>query len=312
MSDIYGQSTPQAVQKPRRRWLVTTLSIIGGLIIVVSVVIAGMVGWNLTHPEKQPVIIKPDGMQYKDVQFMSRLDDTVLRGWLLTAGEKRERVVIFAHGYAANRSQESPVMPTAKALYDQGIDSLLFDFRNSGESEGTLTSVGQFEKSDLLSAVEFIKELGYQKIGLVGFSMGASTAIITTVETEDVLALVADSPFADLRTYLKENLPVWSNLPAFPFTPLVLGVTPIFTGMDMAQVRPIEAITRLEDRPVLLIHTEADDKIPASNSQLLYDTLASPNHTLWLTPGTKHIGSYQAVPEEYLERVTQFFQHHLQ
>ena len=50
---------------------------------------------------------------------------------------------------------------------------------------------------------------------LLGFSMGASTAILAAAESQDVDAVIADSPFSDLTSYLDENLSVWSNLPSF-------------------------------------------------------------------------------------------------
>jgi len=298
--------------RPRRRWL-KVVCLLVALMIAAAAVVAGVVGWQLTHPDKKPITNRPEalGLPYQNVQFMSSLDQVLLRGWLIPAGEKKDRIVIFAHGYRMNRSAEEAALPTAKALQEQGIASLLFDFRNSGESEGTSTSVGQFEKFDLLSAIDFANALGYKNIGLVGYSMGGAVSLMAAHESEDVLAVAADSPFADLRPYLEENLPVWSDLPAFPFTPLILWEIPLLTGMDPDQVRPIEAVKQLGEKPVLLIHAQADEKIPAQNSEQLKDASVSPSTELWLGPGTEHVGTYQAVPEEYLTRVTQFFVQHL-
>ncbi|WP_442603268.1 alpha/beta hydrolase [Paenibacillus sp. KN14-4R] len=306
---IQQQSKP----KRRRRWIGISAIIFAMIVILGVTGISGFVGWNLTHPAKDPITNKPEKLQmtYTNVQFNSAYDDTLLRGWLIPAGDNKDRIVIFSHGYRGNRSGEKPALPTAQALQKQGIASLLFDFRNSGESEGTVTSVGLFEKSDLIAAVNYAKSLGYTKIGLVGYSMGAVVSIDAAPEVSDVQAVIADSPFADMRPYLEDNLPVWSNLPAFPFTPLVIWETSMLTGLDPDQVRPIESITKLKDKQVLLIHTTNDGKIPASNSEQLMKASGSPNTSLWLVPGDRHVGAYNAVPDEYLTKVTQFFTQNL-
>ncbi|MCR8645346.1 alpha/beta hydrolase [Paenibacillus sp. N1-5-1-14] len=299
--------------KRRRRWIGISAVILIVILLLGVFGISGYVGWNLTHPVKDPLEAKPEDLQlaYTNVEFNSAYDETLLRGWLIPAGDTKDRIVIFSHGFRGNRSGEKPALPTAKALKEQGIASLLFDFRNSGESEGTVTSVGLYEKSDLLAAINYAKSLGYTKIGLVGYSMGAVVSLNAAPEASDVQAVIADSPFADLRPYLEENLPVWSNLPAFPFTPLVIWETTLMTGLDPDKVRPIESITKLKDKPVMLIHTTNDGKIPASNSEQLMKASGSPNTSLWLVEGDKHVGAYDVKPDEYLAKVTQFFSNNL-
>jgi len=71
----------------------------------------------------------------------------------------------------------------------------------------------------LLGAVDYVKskpELN-QEIVLMGFSMGASTSILAAAREPAVSAVIADSPFADLKNYLNDKLSVWTELPSFPF-----------------------------------------------------------------------------------------------
>ncbi|RBW71628.1 alpha/beta hydrolase [Bacillus taeanensis] len=269
--------------------------------------IAAVVGWSLTHPERELIEVRPESfdLTYEEIEFHSERDNILLKGWLIPT-ENKKKIVIFAHGYADNRSNIEAALPTAKALYDKGIPSLLFDFQNSGESEGTVTSVGHFEKADLLAAVNFLKTEGYEEVIFIGYSMGAVVSLITAPDVSEVKAVVADSPFSDLRSYLEDNLPVWSGLPAFPFTPLIMAEMPLLTGIDMDQVRPIEAVQNLGERPLLLIHTKDDNKIPSTNSEEIYKVSNSPHTELWMTPGTEHIGSYNENPEEYLNKIILF------
>lgn len=163
------------------KWLIST----SVFVLIVLLGISYYIGWSLTHPTKLAVAAKPDSLQmsYEDIQFANSQDGTSLKGWHIPADDK-DKLVIFAHGYSKNRSYEDATLPTAKALQEKGIASLLFDFRNSGESDGSLTTVGYYERSDLLAAVAYATDLGYEKIGVIGYSMGATTALVSAAETK--------------------------------------------------------------------------------------------------------------------------------
>ena len=51
-----------------------------------------------------------------------------------------------------------------------------FDFRGHGRSGG-LSTLGDKEINDLDVAVHYARELGYEKVAAVGFSMGASVVL---------------------------------------------------------------------------------------------------------------------------------------
>lgn len=265
------------------------------------------VGWNLTHPARLPIESKPDSLQleYEEIEFVNTSDGILLRGWHIPVKDK-ESIVIFAHGYAKHRSHEEAALPTAKALQEKGIASLFFDFRNSGESEGSLTTVGYYEKSDLLSAVAYAKQLGYKEIGVVGYSMGASTALVSAAESPDIRLVVADSPFRALRPYLEENLSVWSKLPDFPFTPIMMWQIEWITGVTPDGVNPLEAVKEMKNTPLLLIHSERDPKVPIQNSRDILEVSQQGRAELWSTPGDVHVGSFEENPTIYLEKVVSF------
>lgn len=290
-----------------RKWIIIAIAAILLMAALSVVGISGYVGWQLTHPKALKITVYPAdyGLEKKDVQFQSALRHVLLKGWLIPAQDNK-KIVIFAHGYGDNRSSVKPTLPLAKALHDQGIASLLFDFRNSGESDRDITSVGQFEKADLISAIDYAKSLGYEQIGLIGFSMGGATALIAAPEVKDLRFVVADSTFADLETYLRDHLSIWSGLPNFPFTPLIMTEIPLVTGIDPKAVKPIKAIKKVPDLPILLVHAENDNKIPSRNSVMLKEASDSDKTELWITPSDKHVGSYAQNPEEYLKKVTDF------
>ena len=286
---------------------------IGVVLLSLSVLVLGVsayVGWNLTHPPKKALQTTPAavGLSYEPVSFVSRQDGLVLQGWLLTSPENR-LTVICSHGYRQNREQaDVPLLPLAKVLVEHGMNVLLFDYRNSGESAGQMTSVGQYEVRDLLGAVDYVhsrQELN-PKVALLGFSMGAATAILAGAEEPTVAAVVADAPFADLTRYLEANFSVWTGLPTVPFNRTILAVTPIVTGLQPEKVSPVQVVSKFDGRPLLLIHGEADDDIAPENSLELQQ--AYPAAELLRVAEAGHVKSYQQDPKRYEAVVLKFLQ----
>ncbi|HLT58178.1 MAG: alpha/beta fold hydrolase [Limnochordales bacterium] len=293
-----------------------------GRLLLAAVLLAAMgavgvsvyVGWSLSHPAARPVDRTPAelGLDYEAVAFPAP-DGLTLRGWYLPAADS-PYTIIMAHGYTSNRLQPSlPGLELARSLVAAGFNVLMFDFRNHGESEGHVTTLGYREAQDIHGAVEWLKGQRAQQaqgIGLIGFSMGAATAILAAADEPRIAAVVADSPFSDLRAYLTDNMPVWTGLPPVPFTWLIMTLLPPLIGLDTDAVSPLAAVPRLP-QPLLLIHTDGDDVIPARESQRLA-AAGHPDRTqLWLASGPGHVGARRADPAAYDARVIDFFRTHL-
>jgi Dipeptidyl aminopeptidases/acylaminoacyl-peptidases len=308
---VDAKTLVQPEMRPQRKRLPIYLIV---LLVLIAVNITGVfgvsanVGWQLTHPVRQPVDETPQsaGLPFTEVSFSSRGDGLNLKGWFIPA-QGSTKTVIFAHGYRKNRLQNDvPGLPLAQALAADHYNVLMFDFRNSGESDGKLTSVGQYEVQDLLGAVDFIQskpEISSQ-IVLMGFSMGAATAILAGAREPAVTAVIADSPFADLKTYLNQNLSVWTELPSFPFNQAFFMIVPVMTGLDMNEVSPVKEVKNLGGHPLLLIHGTGDQDIPIENSEDLQQ--AYPQAQLLRVPGATHVKNYETDPGLYLSTVTSF------
>ena len=149
----------------KRNTILSPIKIIIGLIVmvflafVVTLVISIYVGWNLTHPAHNKIVETPVkyNLKYDNINFNSQLDDVELKGWWIPAQKNNiitdsKKTVIFAHGYKDTRDlSKIHVLALAKRITQEGYNVMLFDFRNSGESGGEITSVGLFETYDMLS-----------------------------------------------------------------------------------------------------------------------------------------------------------------
>lgn len=277
------------------------------LILVICVGLSGYVGWNLTHPPK--LILNDSPLNYnlafENIEFVSRTQDVTLRGWFLPAN-KSDTTIIMAHGYEKNRLQDDlPALVLAKSLIEADFQVVMFDFRNSGESDGTLTSVGEFEKQDLMAAIDWVKTNHPSKIGLIGFSMGGTTSLLAAADDVSIVGVVADSPFAQLLPYLQDNLSVWSDLPRFPFTPLIINLLPPITGLHPERVDALAAVDLIYPRPILFIHSVDDLSIPYQNSEKMWEKHKDA-FEFWKTNKADHMESYKMEAVEYTARILAF------
>lgn len=276
--------------------------------------ISAYVGWNLTHPSKKPVASFSSNIvpEFTNVDFPDINNNLRLKGWFFPK-KGSVKTIILAHGYKQNRLQfGEKTLDMIKSFLDKGYNVLAFDFRNCGISDGNLTSVGVYEKDDLLGAVKYVRAAGSKHVVLMGFSMGASASLVAAGDidkSQGVDAVIADSPFADLKEYIAESLQVWTPLPRIPFNFTVPLTIRAITGINPNEASPREVIRNFAPKPVLLIHSTDDKAIPVENSRELYSVYskaAKGKAVYWETSGAGHVEAYEANPGIYMEKVFEF------
>lgn len=246
-------------------------------------------------------------LPYQDVSFKTR-DGLTIKGWFID-NEKTSQVIIFAPGRGGSRwniLRNAPI----EYVYERNFDILLFDPRSTGKSEGEKYGYGYFEAKDIVHAVEFLKEKKEAtSIGVWGGSAGASAAIMAGLETPEIDAIVADSPYASLRIAVSnfgEKKEVKLTEALFP---LYMEVAKLTLNFDIGKTNLLNRVKDLRT-PCFLIHGTEDQILAPKNSQLLYESINSTKQ-LWLAEGAGHVESYDLFPKEYKERVTAFFKKHM-
>jgi len=248
------------------------------------------------------------GLPYEDVSIKTTNDMTI-KGWFVDK-EGTSRAVILAPGLGTNRwdiLRDAPV----RHLYEQNFDVLLFDPRSTGESDGKKYGFGYFESQDIVNAVKFLRNgKGETAVGVWGGSAGASAAIIAGLESSSIDAIVADSPYANLKiaasSYGKEREDKVMKM----FFPFYMGVARFTLNFDVyGKTNIMERVKNL-DVPLFLIHGLEDRALDPINSQLIYDNAKGPKR-LWLVEGAWHVGAYEIFPDKYQKRVSSFFDSYL-
>jgi alpha-beta hydrolase superfamily lysophospholipase len=248
------------------------------------------------------------GADYEDIEFPARDGSHRIRGWWLSRPET-DRVIVGCTGYRGHRWF---LIGIGTILWRAGFNVLLFDYPGHGTDRGRRISLGYHELRDFLSAVDYAtSRIPNARLGVLGYSMGASVAILGTAVRPEVRALIADSPFdshADVVAHSVSNslrLPIGSLI-----VPFVDYFLPLLAGYHHADVDPMRCVADIAPRPLLLIHGDADRAIPAEHSRRLFAAAGEPKE-LWIGHGADHCGTYFLDRAAYAERTISFFERHL-
>lgn len=293
----------------RRRFfriVAITMVLLAVIYLGVSAIVAG-IAW---HPIRRALTTNPGryGMHYEDVQFASAGDNIPLSGWFVDS--PGNDTIVLMHGQGNIRDNYIS-MEVSKVLFQHNYDLLLFDFRGHGNSGGDVGSIGMLERRDVAGALSYLKSRGVAEVGTLAYSMGASTVLLAAPEHPEMRAIVVDSPFADLYSIMEGQRAKTGMPPSF-FNPGIILMSQVLYGINPMQNQPREAMARLGDRPILLIHSTVDDLIPVSNAHELQKAGANnPNLEVWIAPASSHVAVFAEHRQEYLDRLIRFFEKHL-
>jgi len=290
----------------------TALNILLGIVILV-IALSFILVYANTHPPRYSLSAPPSDYQqaYEDVSFITK-DGLTLAGWLIKPNRsgKKWPAIIICHGLGANKSDFTDL---AVFLTRRGYLVLTFDFRAHGDSEGSRTSLGYHEQKDVSAALHYLSsrpEVDQDRIGIFGFSLGGSTAIVTAAETRKFGALAADSAFTSLRDQARQTITGYYHLPAFPFVNIAVLGYELYFQTKVRNIDPESIIGSISPVPVLIIAGEGDDMIPAENGRKLYQAAQEPKE-LWVIPVGGHGGTVAAAGNDYNKRLGDFFDRYL-
>ncbi len=113
---------------------------------------------------------------------------------------QQNKLIVMCHGFMGSKIENKRLfVEAAREFAASGYNVLRFDFYGSGDSEGdfsdTLISTNIVNLNDVLT---WARGEGFEKIAVLGLSMGAATAILTCVDTP-VDALVTWSAVPNMK-----------------------------------------------------------------------------------------------------------------
>ena len=157
---------------------------------------------------------------------------------------------------------------------------IAYDSRAHGESEGDVCTYGFYEKEDLRRVLDRVDA---KPIVIMGFSMGAAVALQAAAVDRRIGAVMAVSPFSDLRTVGSERAPFFASKGNISDAFKLAEAEGKFRADDVSPMAAAAHITA----PTLTIHGERDDETPPAHSQRIFAALRGPKRLI-VVPNADH------------------------
>ena len=230
-------------------------------------------------------------------------DDIEITAQFIAQHDSQQKGVILVHGF---RSTSADMGKLAKFYADEGFDVLLPDARGHGASGGDYIGFGWHDRHDIIQWIDFLKSHGNNQIILHGNSMGAATVLMASGEELpiEVKGIVADSSYSSVKEELAHQLKHIYNLPAFPLLEVTSFVTNVRAGYTFGEASVVEQVKK-NNRPLLIIHGDADDLVPTAMAQQIYEAATSEKE-LWIVPDAGHTKAYNNKTIEFEQYLKDF------
>lgn len=230
-----------------------------------------------------------------------------LKGWYFEHqyGRQADCGVVIAHGVSGTRYGG---LKYTRPFRERNCSYIIYDARHHGESGGDYTTYGTYEADDMLAVVDVLKEkdsLTDERIGLVGESFGAATALIASSKREFGFT-IADSPYSSLERIVTERGVTEYGDMILNIIPLAMSISASRADFDPYAVDITKAASEIKG-PVLIFHSLQDDYTAPEHSKDIFAALTTGEKQLELTDwGATHGRSIDKEPRKYAAIVRKF------
>lgn len=232
--------------------------------------------------------------------------------------------IVMIHGGFRGNWNNGIVTEEYNDFYKAGYNLLFVDSRATGNSGGDYVTYGQYESDDVLYWInQEVRERPSQKILLYGGSMGAATmmSVLAKDIPVNVKGIIENCGFASIDEQLRFTYSQ-TVVPALPpaiknqldiigdqeHEDLFMGLLKQYYFDQEMHLDPTAALPTIGmsgSLPKLIIHGTADDVVPVSNAQKLYE-LAGGYKDLLLVEGAGHGKAQEVDHAAYTKHVTDF------
>jgi fermentation-respiration switch protein FrsA (DUF1100 family) len=223
------------------------------------------------------------------------VDDLKISGqfYLPEGGQAPYPTVCICHGIPTETPDPSNEgYPSfAERICHQGFAVLIFNFRGTGASGGNLDISGWTR--DLKAAIDYLftqPEVDKSHLSLLGFSGGAAVSIYVASQDSRVSCIAACACLTEF-TFITEVDNPQSVIDNFRHIGTIRdkdfpqSTEEWLNGFRL--VSPINHISRIAPRPLLLVHGNQDDMVPVTDAYKLYEKAREPKQII-IVDGAGH------------------------
>ena len=310
----------------RKVWTMSLLVL--ALTLIAAVNIAGLIVGSIIYAEagilpaySRPLATQrlPRALNYNGRELQQEAitikshDGYTLSGTFIPNPEPTAKTIVFLHGFMENRT----VGLNYLNLYMQsGFNMLLIDSRNHGQSGGDSVTWGNLEKYDLDQWISWVQQrVPNGTIGVHGISMGAATALMHAELNESnkrVAFYIADSAYSDFETLMELQINRYLNSTHMEIAKILLQyanvVSYFHSRSTFQQASPLRAVQHVTT-PILYIHGDADELVPAYMSLELQEATKGPSEVFIFANSTHGSAifddqkNYRAIVQNFIQAV---------
>lgn len=285
----------------RRKW--RRLGLLTAAVVLLGLGLLGLGGiWivsgELVRPANRVVGAPPADLNLHGTSLPSR-SGSDLAVWY-SENASATATIVLAHPLGGNRRV---MLDRARLMIAEGYDVVLVDLQAHGESPGDQITAGHLERMDVLATLGFVKDrYGDRPVGVIGCSLGgAATAL---ARPEDVDAMVLEAVYPTIEEAVANRVSMRVGPLSALLTPILLWQIPVRLGVELEDMRPIDAIGRC-GCPVLVLAGEQDQRTTLDESKRLARA-AGAEATLVVFEGAGHVDLLSHDSELYQKSVLPF------
>lgn len=239
------------------------------------------------------------GLEFRTERI--HLDSTVvLEAWVIPVIASNG-VVVLHHGYAGSKSD---LIPEAKEIFERGYTVWLVDFRGSGGSSESSTTIGFKEAEDVAAVLRHVrKSSDDQPVILYGRSMGAAAILRAMhVHQSQPDAVILESVFDRLQTTVGNRFHQM-GLPTFPAANFLMFWGGVCAGFRGHEHNPVDYAPSCR-WPTLLLHGELDSNAKVEEGKHVQSRLGDGASEFVAFSGAGHAPTFNADPERWRAAVS--------
>lgn len=246
---------------------------------------------------------------YKKIELNTK-DSLTLVGYLIESKVHQPKgTMILLHGIGDNKESQ---IGLAEYLSANGYNTIIFDLRAHGQSEGKYCTYGYYEKFDVKEFINKAEKevIDLQNVGIIGTSLGGAIAIQSMATDSRIKCGVIVSTFSSLNEIVYDYMKRMLHIPLKFVSDMALNEAGKIAKFPPKEINPINYASKIE-QPILLIHGSNDDRINIQNGKNIYSKIKSRDKLFYEVKNAGHndIGKVGGI--KYRSEILNFLDHRM-
>ena len=256
-------------------------------------------------PNRKVQTIKPSdfGLRFKPFRVRGA-NAVLLRGYFISATTIKARAtIVVLHGMG---SAKETYFGFAQWLTQQGFNVVLYDQRAHGRSGGKYCTFGYYEKKDVSKVLnKILKKYAKLPIGIHGTSLGGAVALQALAIEKRLSFGIIESTFDTLENVIEEYGHDLLKFRSRWLVRHILSRSAAIAQFRPFDIKPVESCRQIE-QPMLLVHGDADEKIPISFNLNNFNALKTADKEFFIVKGAGHEDVAEVGGAKYRQKLLDF------